>query len=159
MTDSLHLDAFCQFWEMNFNTPTPPLPQQPSDLSITELEQLRMFDGGKLYQNLFRITDPTKLPANLARDLAKGLVDYKNKDLYREHGYEHQAQEIEKAEAEYQKKKIDDEIAAMQKRNAEREARNEARSKLSFEQRMLLEPLTQEQIINNQMKYHGRIGR
>ena len=159
MTDSLHLDAFCQFWEMNFNTPIPPLPQQPSDLSITELEQLRMFDGGKLYQNLFRITDPTKLPANLARDLAKGLVDYKNKDLYREHGYEHEAQRIEQAEVEYQQKKIDDEIAAMQKRNAEREARNEARSKLTFEQRMLLEPLTQEQIINNQMKYHGRIGR
>ena len=47
----------------------------------------------------------------------------------------------------------------MEKRNAETQARNEARSKLSFEQRMLLEPLTQEQIINNQMKYHGRIGR
>ena len=41
MTNSLHLDAFCQFWEMNFNSPVPPLPQQPSDLSITELEQLR----------------------------------------------------------------------------------------------------------------------
>ena len=65
MTDSLHLDAFCQFWEMNFNSPVPPLPQQPDDLSITELEQLRMFDGGKLYQNLFRVTDPKKLPANL----------------------------------------------------------------------------------------------
>ena len=159
MNQNLHLDDFCQFWFDNFNTPIPPLPQQPSDLSITELEQLRMFDGGKLYQNLFRITDPTKLPANLARDLAKGLVDYKNKDLYREHGYEHEAQRIEQAEVEYQQKKIDDEIAAMQKRNAEREARNEARSKLTFEQRMLLEPLTQEQIINNQMKYHGRIGR
>ena len=159
MTDSLHLDAFCQFWEMNFNSPVPPLPQQPDDLSITELEQLRMFDGGKLYQNLFRITDPTKLPANLARDLAKGLVDYKNKDLYKKYGYEHQFQEIEKAEHEYQKQKIEKEIAAMEKRNAETQARNEARSKLSFEQRMLLEPLTQEQIINNQMKYHGRIGR
>ena len=159
MTNSLHLDAFCQFWEMNFNSPVPPLPQQPSDLSITQLEQLRMFDGGKLYQNLFRITDPKKLPANLARDLAKGIVDYQNKDLYREHGWEHEAQRIEQAEVEYQQKKINDEIAAMEKRNAETQARNEARSKLSFEQRMLLEPITQEQIINNQMKYHGRIGR
>ena len=61
--------------------------------------------------------------------------------------------------SEFRNISFNDEIAAMQKRNAEREARNEARSKLSFEQRMLLEPLTQEQIINNQMKYHGRIGR
>ena len=118
-----------------------------------------MFDGGKLYQNLFRVTDPTVLPANLLRDEAKGIIDYQNKDLYRKFGWEHQAQRIEQAEAEYQQKKIDDEIAAMKKRNEEQEARNEARSKLSFEQRMLLEPITQEQIINNQMKYHGRIGR
>ena len=110
MTDSLHLDAFCQFWEMNFNSPVPPLPQQPSDLSITQLEQLRMYDGGRLYQNLFRITDPTKLPANLLRDEAKGIIDYQNKDLYRKFNYEHQAQRIEQAEAEYQQKKIDDEI-------------------------------------------------
>ena len=159
MNQNLHLDDFCQFWFDNFNTPIPPLPQQPSDLTVTQLEQLRMYDGGKLYQNLFRVTDPTKLPANLARDISKGLIDYQNKDLYRQYGYEHQAQEIEKAEAEYQQKKINDEIAAMKKRNEEREARNEARSKLSFEERMLLEPITQEQIINNQMKYHGRIGR
>ena len=159
MSKDLHLDAFCQFWEMNFNSPVPPLPQQPSDLSITQLEQLRMYDGGRLYQNLFRITDPTKLAANLLRDEAKGIIDYQNKDLYRKYGYEHQAQRIEQAEAEYQQKKIDDEIAAMKKRNEEQEARNEARSKLTLGQRMMLEPLTQEQIINNQMKYHGRIGR
>jgi hypothetical protein len=159
MTNSLHLDAFCQFWEMNFNSPVPPLPQQPSDLSVTQLEQLRMYDGGKLFQNLFRVTDPTKLPANLLRDLSKGIIDHQNKDLYKKYNYEYQYQEIEKAEQEYQNQKIEKEIAEMEKRNAETAARNEARSKLSFEERMLLEPLTQEQIINNQMKYHGRIGR
>ena len=159
MNQNLHLDDFCQFWFDNFNTPIPPLPQQPSDLTVTQLEQLRMYDGGKLYQNLFRVTDPKVLPANLLRDEAKGIIDYQNKDLYRQYGYEYQAQRIEQAEAEYQQKKINDEIAAMKKRNAEQEARNEARSKLTLGQRMMLEPLTQEQIINNQMKYHGRIGR
>ena len=79
MTNSLHLDAFCEFWEMNFNSPVPPLPSRPEDLTVTQVEQLRMYDGGKLYQNLFKVTDPKKLPANLARDVAKGLIDYQNK--------------------------------------------------------------------------------
>ena len=55
---SLHLDAFCQFWEMNFSSPVPPLPKRPEDLTVTQAEQLRIFDGGKLYQNLFKVTDP-----------------------------------------------------------------------------------------------------
>ena len=83
MNQNLHLDDFCQFWFDNFNTPIPPLPQQPSDLTLTQLEQLRMYDGGKLYQNLFRVTDPKKLPADLARNISKGFVDFKHKeDIY-----------------------------------------------------------------------------
>ena len=63
---SLHLDAFCQFWFDNFNSPIPPLPSKPSDLSVTQLELLRMYDGGKLYQNLFAVKpDSGKLPADL----------------------------------------------------------------------------------------------
>tara|TARA_B100000989_G_scaffold242149_1_gene189096 strand:- start:677 stop:1159 length:483 start_codon:yes stop_codon:yes gene_type:complete len=159
MTNNLHLDAFCQFWFDNFNSPIPPLPSKPSDLSVTQLELLRLYDGGKLYQNLFRVTDPKKLPANLARDVAKGLVDYKNKDLYREHGWEHQAQEIEKGEAEYQQQKINKEIAAMQKRNAEQERVNAARANMSLMEKMALESQgqTMDQVIRNRMKYHGRV--
>tara|TARA_R100000329_G_scaffold72815_1_gene63354 strand:+ start:314 stop:796 length:483 start_codon:yes stop_codon:yes gene_type:complete len=159
MTNNLHLDAFCQFWFDNFNSPIPPLPQQPSDLSVTQLEQLRMYDGGKLYQNLFRVTDPKKLPANLARDIEKGLIDYQNKDLYRKFGWEHQAQEIEKAEAEFQKQKIEKEIAEMEKRNAEREKVNAARANMSLMEKMALESQgqTMDQVIRNRMKYHGRV--
>ena len=159
MANNLHLDAFCQFWFDNFNTPIPPLPSKPQDLSITEVEQLRMYDGGKLYQNLFRVTDPKKLPANLARDISKGLIDYQNKDLYRKFGWEHQAQEIEKAEAEFQKQKIEKEIAEMEKRNAEREKVNAARANMSLMEKMALESQgqTMDQVIRNRMKYHGRV--
>ncbi len=158
MANTLHLDTFCEFWEMNFNSPVPPLPSRPEDLTVTQVEQLRMYDGGKLYQNLFKVTDPKKLPANLARDVAKGLIDYQNKDLYRQYGYEYQAQEIEKAEIKYEQDKMNKEIAEMEKRNAEQEKINEAKSNMSLGERMMLEPLTQAQIINNQIKYHGKVG-
>ncbi|HAI18109.1 MAG TPA: hypothetical protein DCM10_08870, partial [Xanthomarina gelatinilytica] len=98
------------------NTPIPPLPQQPSDLTVTQLEQLRMYDGGKLYQNLFRVTDPKKLPADLARNISKGLVDFKHKDLYRQHGWEFQAQQIEKSEVEAQNILLEKEIEASKER-------------------------------------------
>ena len=127
MSNEIHLDSFCEFWEMNFSTPIPPLPTKPNDLSVTQLELLRLFDGGKLYQNLFRITDPKKLPADLARNISKGLVDFQHKDLYRKNGWEFQAQQIEKSEAEVEQMKIDKEIAEMKKRNEEQQKINEAK--------------------------------
>ena len=157
---SYYAKEFARFYKSSFpNKPCKAVPASLEDLNFTEKTVLMDWENGVLYQNLFRVTDPKVLPANLLRDEAKGIIDYQNKDLYRQYGYEHQAQRIEQAEAEYQQKKINDEIAAMKKRNAEQEARNEAKSKLTLGQRMMLEPLTQEQIINNQMKYHGHIGR
>ena len=160
MANNLHLDAFCQFWFDNFNTPIPPLPSKPSDLSITEVEQLRMYDGGKLYQNLFAVRpDSGKLPADLENNIRKGLVWAEHKDLYRKHGYEHQAQEIERAEEALQKQKIEAEIAAMEKRNAEREKVNAARANMSLMEKMALESQgqTMDQVIRNRMKYHGKV--
>ena len=160
MAQNLHLDAFCQFWFDNFNSPIPPLPSKPSDLSVTQLELLRLYDGGKLYQNLFSTkVDSGKLPADLENNIRKGLVWAEHKDLYRQHGYEFQAQEIERAQAELENKKIEAEIeASRQRQEAQRKAQQEFANK-PLGARLMSEPLTQEQIINNQMKYHGHIGR
>ena len=160
MAQNLHLDAFCQFWFDNFNSPIPPLPSKPSDLSITQLELLRLYDGGKLYQNLFSTkVDSGKLPADLENNIRKGLVWAEHKDLYRQHGYEFQAQEIERAQAELENMKIEAEIeASRQRQEAQRKAQQEFANK-PLGARLMSEPLTQEQIINNQMKYHGHIGR
>ena len=160
MAQNLHLDAFCQFWFDNFNSPIPPLPSKPSDLSITQLELLRLYDGGKLYQNLFSTkVDSGKLPADLENNIRKGLVWAEHKDLYRQHGYEFQAQEIERAQAELENKKIEAEIeASRQRQEAQRKAQQEFANK-PLGARLMSEPLSQEQIINNQMKYHGHIGR
>ena len=160
MAQNLHLDAFCQFWFDNFNSPIPPLPSKPSDLSVTQLELLRLYDGGKLYQNLFSTKpDSGKLPADLENNIRKGLVWAEHKDLYRQHGYEFQAQEIERAQAELENKKIEAEIeASRQRQEAQRKAQQEFANK-PLGARLMSEPLSQEQIINNQMKYHGHIGR
>jgi len=153
MTNNLHLDAFCQFWFDNFNSPIPPLPQQPSDLTLTQLEQLRMYDGGKLYQNLFRVTDPKKLPADLARNISKGLVDFKHKDLYRQHGWEFQAQEIEKSEVEAQNILLQKEIEASKERQKVAEQKREQWKNMSLLERMAAEPLSQDQILQNRKRY------
>ena len=153
MNQNLHLDDFCQFWFDNFNTPIPPLPQQPSDLTVTQLEQLRMYDGGKLYQNLFRVTDPKKLPADLARNISKGLVDFKHKDLYRQHGWEFQAQEIEKSEVEAQNILLQKEIEASKERQKVAEQKREQWKNMSLLERMAAEPLSQDQILQNRKRY------
>ena len=157
--NELHLDSFVEFWKSNFNSPIPPLPSKPSDLTITQLEQLRIYDGGKLYQNLFKVTDTKKLPANLARDISKGIIDYQNKDLYRKYGWEFQAQEIEKAEVEYQQQKMNKEIAEMEKRNAEQARINEQRKNMPLMEKLALESQGQsmDSIIRARMKYHGRV--
>ena len=153
MSQNLHLDDFCQFWFDNFNTPIPPLPQQPSDLTLTQLEQLRMYDGGKLYQNLFRVTDPKKLPADLARNISKGLVDFKHKDLYRQHGWEFQAQQIEKSEVEAQNILWQKEIEASKERQKVAEQKREQWKNMSLLERMAAEPLSQDQILQNRKRY------
>ena len=153
MSQNLHLDDFCQFWFDNFNTPIPPLPQQPSDLTLTQLEQLRMYDGGKLYQNLFRVTDPKKLPADLARNISKGLVDFKHKDLYRQHGWEFQAQQIEKSEVEAQNILLQKEIEASKERQKVAEQKREQWKNMSLLERMAAEPLSQDQILQNRKRY------
>ncbi len=153
MSQNLHLDDFCQFWFDNFNTPIPPLPQQPSDLTLTQLEQLRMYDGGKLYQNLFRVTDPKKLPADLARNISKGLVDFKHKDLYRQHGWEFQAQQIEKSEVEAQNILLEKEIEASKERQKIAEQKREKWNNMSLLERMAAEPLSQDQILQNRKRY------
>ena len=153
MSQNLHLDDFCQFWFDNFNTPIPPLPQQPSDLTLTQLEQLRMYDGGKLYQNLFRVTDPKKLPADLARNISKGLVDFKHKDLYRQHGWEYQAQQIEKSEVEAQNILLEKEIEASKERQKIAQQKREQWNNMSLLERMAAEPLSQDQILQNRKRY------
>jgi len=160
MRNSLHLDAFCEFWEMNYDSPVPPLPKRPEDLTVTQAEQLRAFDGGKLFQNLFRLTPESgKLPAGVERDLNNGQIDYTKKDLYRQAGYEFMAQQCEKAEIEYEQYKINKQIEESKQRNQAQEKVNAERAKMSYNERLMHEAQgqTMDQVIRNRMKYHGKV--
>ncbi len=160
MRNSLHLDTFCEFWEMNFSTPVPPLPQRPEDLTVTQVEQLRMYDGGKLYQNLFKLTPESgKLPAGVERDLVNGQIDYTKKDLYRQAGYEFMAQQCEKAEVEYEQYKINKATEESRARVEAQEKVNAERAKMSYNERLMHEAQgqTMDQVIRARMKYHGRV--
>ena len=79
------------------------------------------------------------------------------KDLYRKHGYEYQAQEIERAEAALQKQKIEAEIEAMEKRNLERQKVNEARANMSLVEKIALE--SQGQTIDQVIKKPNEVPR
>ncbi len=160
MRNSLHLDSFCQFWEMNFSTPMPPLPQRPEDLTVTQAEQLRVYDGGKLYQNLFKLSPESgKLPAGVERDLVNGQIDYTKKDLYRKAGYEFMAQQCEKAEVEYEQYKINKATEESRARVEAQEKVNAERAKMSYNERLMHEAQgqTMDQVIRARMKYHGRV--
>ena len=160
MRNALHLDAFCQFWEMNFSSPIPPLPQRPEDLTVTQVEQLRMYDGGKLYQNLFRVTPESgKLPAGVERDIANGRIDISKKDLYRKNGYEHMAQQIEKAEVQAEQYRIAKATEESRIKNEEQARINAERANMSLEERMMHEAQgqTMDQVIRNRIKYHGHV--
>ena len=151
---NLHLDAFCQFWESNFNSPIPPMPKKPTDLTITQCEQLRIYDGGKLYQNLFSVKPESgNLPAGVERDISNGRIDIGKKDLYRQHGYEEMAQRIEKAQVEYEQNKLNKEIEESRARQEQQQQKREQWKNMSLLERMAAEPLTQDQILRNRKRY------
>tara|TARA_B100001057_G_scaffold434799_1_gene464706 strand:+ start:544 stop:1032 length:489 start_codon:yes stop_codon:yes gene_type:complete len=160
--NNLHLDSFIQFWQSNYSSPIPPLPQKQSDLNVTQLEQLRIYDGGKLFQNLFAVRPDSKgrrLPADLENNIRKGLVFHEHENLYREYGYEHTAQQIGKAREQVEKDRINKEIAEMEKRNAEREKLNEVRKNMPLMEKLALESQgqTMDDVIRARMRYHGKV--
>ena len=124
---SLHLDEFVSFWNSNFNSPCPPLPKKTSDLNMTELEQLRIYDGGRLYQNLFRTSvDSGKLPADLEKRLREGALWVEDESRLREHNYENEANKILEARLKFQKDQLDKATAESAARTAKREEEMEA---------------------------------
>ena len=128
---SPHLNSFIEFWTSNFSTPCPPLPQSPSDLNVTQLEQLRIYDGGKLYQNLFRTgLDSGKLPADLEKRLRENRIWVEDEGRLREFGWEHEANEIRNARIKFEKDQLDKKTAESAARVAKREQELEAYRRL-----------------------------
>ena len=129
------------------------------NMSVTTLEKLKMADP-ELYQLVFAT------PIEEIEDgrLQSHLYDQKfwtdDEEGLRENGYEHFANHIRQQKIDYENKKINDAIEASKAKQEEHKKEVERRAGMSLIEKLHEESLTRTpaDIINAQLKYHGRIG-
>ena len=129
------------------------------NMSVTTLEKMKMVDP-ELYQTVFA------RPIEEIEDgrLQQHLYDQKfwtdDEEGLRENGYEHFANNIRDEKVKFEQEKINKQIEESKKRQALQEKERERRANMSLIERLHEESLTQTpaDIINNQLKYHGRVG-
>ena len=121
---SHYAKEFARFYLNSFpNKPCKPIPSKLEDLDFTEKVVLQDWEGGVLYQNLFREVD--KLPADvLARHLDGGRYNVGDQTALRAAGFTADAARVEGQILAAKKKLEEDKLAEMIVRN---EARDKAR--------------------------------
>ena len=137
----------------NINTATT------RNMSVTTLEKLKMADP-ELYQTVFA------RPIEEIEDgrLQQHLYDQKfwtdDEEGLRENGFEHFANNIRDEKIRFEQEKINKQIEESRQRQALQAKERERKANMSLIERLREESLTQTpaDIINNQLKYHGRVG-
>ena len=124
---SYYAKEFARFYLNSFpNKPCKPVPSKLEDLNFTEKSVLMDWEGGVLYQNLFREVD--KLPADvLARHLDGGRYNVGDQTALRAAGFTADAARVEGEILAAQNKIEEDKLQEMI-------ARNEARDKARIEE-------------------------
>ena len=124
---SYYAKEFARFYLNSFpNKPCKPIPSKLEDLDFTEKVVLQDWEGGVLYQNLFREVD--KLPADvLARHLDGGRYNVGDQTALRAAGFTADAARVEGEILAAQNKIEEDKLQEMI-------ARNEARDKARIEE-------------------------
>ena len=124
---SYYAKEFARFYLNSFpNKPCKPIPSKLEDLDFTEKVVLQDWEGGVLYQNLFREVD--KLPADvLARHLDGGRYNVGDQTALRAAGFTADAARVEGEILAAQNKIEEDKLQEMI-------ARNEARDKARLEE-------------------------
>ena len=118
---------FARFYVNSFpNKPCKPVPSKLEDLNFTEKSVLMDWEGGVLYQNLFRKVD--ELPADvLERHLDGGRYNVGDQTALRAAGFTADAARVEGEILAAQNKIEEDKLQEMI-------ARNEARDKARLEE-------------------------
>ena len=137
----------------NINTATT------RNMSVTTLEKLKMEDP-ELYQTVFA------RPIEEIEDgrLQQHLYDQKfwtdDEDALRENGYVKFADDIRAEKIRFENEKLEKEIEASRQRQEQQRLERERKASMSWIERIHEESKTQTpaDIINNQLKYHGRVG-
>jgi|TARA_A100001388_G_scaffold245449_1_gene203967 hypothetical protein len=112
---------FARFYVNSFpNKPCKPVPSKLEDLNFTEKSVLMDWEGGVLYQNLFRKVD--ELPADvLERHLDGGRYNIGDEVALRAAGFTADAARIEGQILAAKNKIEEDKLAEMKARNDARE--------------------------------------
>jgi len=129
------------------------------NMSVTTLEKLKIADP-ELYQSVFAT------PIEEVEDgrIQKHLYDQKfwtdDEQGLRENGYEHFANQIRDEKIRYENEKLEKEIEASRQRQEQQRKERERKNNMSWMERIHEESKSQTpaDIINNQLKYHGRVG-
>ena len=123
---SHYAKEFARFYLNSFpNKPCKPIPSKLEDLDFTEKVVLQDWEGGVLYQNLFR--DAKSLPADvLARHLDGGRYNVGDQTALRAAGFTADAARVEGQILAAKNKLEEDKLAEMKARNdaKEEEIRN-----------------------------------
>ena len=129
------------------------------NMSVTTLEKLKMADP-ELYQNVFA------KPIEEIEDgrLQQHLYDQKfwtdDEDALRENGYVKFADDIRAEKIRFENEKLEKQIEESRQRQALQAKERERKANMSLIERLHEESKSQTpaDIINNQLKYHGRVG-
>ena len=137
----------------NINTATR------QNMSITTLEKMKMVDP-ELYQTVFATPIEEIEDGRLQKHLYDQAFWTDDEEGLREHGYEVFSNTIRQQKIDYENKKINDAIEASKAKQEEQRKERERRNNMSWIEKLHEESLTQTpaDIINNQLKYHGRVG-
>ena len=121
---------------------------------MTELEQLRIYDGGRLYQNLFRTSvDSGKLPADLEKRLRENSLWVEDESRLREFGWENEANKILQARIQFEKEQIDKATAESAARTAKREQEMEAYRNLDPMAKLAMNPPSAEAVARTRAQW------
>ena len=137
----------------NINTATT------KNMSITVLERLRDTDP-ELYQSVFAKRIEEVEDARLQQHLYDQKFWTEDEDQLRQHGYEKFANTIRDEKIKFENQKMEKQIEESRQRQALQQKERERKASMSWIERIHEESKSQTtaDVINNQLKYHGRVG-
>ena len=88
-------EDWSRFWRAEVGGTPPAIPTDERQLNITQKEQLRGWDSGRLHQRLFASRKPEGMPAETFAHHLTGAYVPEDIPVLRQFGYEAKAQELE----------------------------------------------------------------
>ena len=138
---SHYAKEFARFYTRSFpNMPCKPIPKSLDDLTFTEKTVLEDWEGGVLFQNLFRKTK--ELPADvLARHLDGGNYHVGDQEALRAAGFTADAIRVEGQIAAAKEQMREKELAEITARNEARDAELQRQMNMTGAEKMAQRPI------------------